>query len=230
MVTTMDRRVLRFLRDIAANNNKSWFEAHRDEYEAAREAFHTFGQAFIDIVYKEDPKIGEQQAKDCTYRINRDVRFSADKSPYKRHFGLFAATGGRKSRLPGYYLHIEPGNSLFCSGNYGLTSEELRRLRTEIANFPEELDEIVCGEEFASNMELSDEDKLKTKPKGYEIAEGYEEYLKYKTLNAVMRFTDAEVESGDFIKKLKKAVRLSHPLNDFYRRALETEVEEDYGL
>ncbi len=231
MQPRIDKIVVDFISQLTANNNKTWFDANRSFYTEARSAFLQFGEAFISRVAEFDPTVGELDVKNCVFRINRDVRFSPDKSPYKRHFGLFVARGGKNSRLPGYYFHLQPSdNSVFCSGNYGLNSEELRQLRTEICNFPEELHAIVSDLPKAG-LRLSDnEGKLKKLPRGFEIDERYSEYLKYKTLNAIVGYSDKEVLSENFFDTLCRHAEAAHALNDFYLRALETEVEEDYGL
>ena len=231
MTDFLPSSVLTFLEDIRDNNNRAWFEANRARYEAARSAFLSFVEFMIVAVQAVDPGVGEQEAAKCIYRMNRDIRFSPDKSPYKRHFGAFVAPGGRKSVLPGYYLHIQPGNeSFFCTGNYGLSAELLKRLRTEVANFPEEWDAIVTAPAFKERMTLSDDEKLKTLPRGYVIEPRYQDYLKYKSLNAVARYSDNEVTSPGFGRRLKADIALGQPLNAFSRRALETEAEEDLGL
>lgn len=223
----LDPIVFEFLRDIAANNNKEWFDANRGYYEKARAAFVSFAEGFNKLVGVVDPLVGEQDIKKCVYRINRDVRFSPDKSPYKRHFGVFVAPGGRSSRLPGYYLHVEPGASLFISGAYCLTSDELKRLRTEVANFPEELDAILREPSFVSRLKLLEDDKLKTQPRGFSVDPQYAELLKYKTFCAAAAYADDEVMAQGFAKRVEEDMRASVPLNTFFRRALESEPEEE---
>ena len=226
MTKRIDPIVYQLLRDLAANNNKPWFDAHKEYYQQARKSFLDFCESFLETVAEIDPTIGPLETKNTVYRINRDVRFSPDKSPYKRHFCIFAAPGGKNSRLPGYYLHIQPGYNLFGSGNYGLDAEELRRLRTEICNFPEELAAIVESESFCSRLTLAQDEKLKTLPRGYDIEPRYAEYLKHKTLSALRTYTDEEVMSEDFLDVLRADMELARPLNQFFRRALETEQEE----
>lgn len=232
MTTKIDPQIFNFLRDIRENNNKPWFDAHRQQYDAARASFLVFVGEFIKAVQAVDPGVGDHEPKQCVYRFNRDIRFSPDKSPYKRHFGAFVCPGGRKSTLPGYYLHIEPDNCFFCTGNYGLPTEMVRRLRTEIANFPEELDAIIKSEPFRSRTggELWDEEKLKKVPSGYDIAPQYADYLKYKSLNARVDYTEEEVTQTGFIDTLRSDIELTAPLNAYFRRALETEPESDEGF
>src|SRR5687767_4304000 len=100
---------IRFLKELKKNNDKSWFDAHRPAYESARKDFESFIQQLIDTTGKKDAAIAGIKAKDCMFRINRDVRFSKDKSPYKSNFGASINKGGKKSVYAGYYFHFEPG-------------------------------------------------------------------------------------------------------------------------
>lgn len=220
---SVDAGVLAFLAELRENNRREWFEANRPRYEMLRSGFLAFGQQMIARAAKLDPALSGLLAKACVYRLNRDIRFSPDKSPYKRHFGLFVAPGGLKSRLPGHYLHIEPGGCFYCSGNYGLTPEELRRLRVEVSSFPEELHAIVSESEFARRMRLWDDNKLKVLPRGFDIAPQYADYLKLKVLCARCDYSDAQVAAPGFLDRLEDDMRLAQPLNDFFRRALLTE-------
>ncbi len=231
MTDSISPLILTFLSDIKENNNKPWFDANRAIYDAAKAEFLSFTEFFIEAVRSVDGGIEEQEPAKCIYRINRDVRFSPDKSPYKRHFGAFVAPGGRKSVLPGYYLHVQPGDeSFFCTGNYGLSAELLRRLRTEVANFPEELDAIVSSPAFRGRLRLADDEKMKVLPRGYSCDERYADYLKYKSLNAIVRYSDSELLAPGFGARLREDVALGQPLNAFFRRALETEPEEELPL
>ena len=97
---------LKFLKDLKKNNNKPWFEAHRKQYDAAKTDFASFIQSIIDKHGKKDESIAHLKAKECTFRINRDVRFSKDKSPYKDNMGAYMSRGGKKSPWGGYYFHL----------------------------------------------------------------------------------------------------------------------------
>ena len=102
---------IKFLKDLTKNNNKPWFDAHRTMYESARADFAGFIQQVIDKHGKKDATIKHLVAKDCMFRINRDIRFSKDKTPYKNNFGASINKGGKKSRYAGYYFHLSPGDS-----------------------------------------------------------------------------------------------------------------------
>ena len=107
---------LKFLRDLKKNNNKPWFDAHRNQYEDARNDFENFIGAVLEKLGKKDDTIRDLKPKQCMFRINRDIRFSKDKSPYKTNFGASIDRGGKKSIFAGYYLHLEPGKSFVGGG------------------------------------------------------------------------------------------------------------------
>src|ERR1700734_3777017 len=107
---------IKFLKDLKKNNNKPWFESNRKKYEDAKADFSKFIQGIIEKHAKKDKTLKDLKAKDCMFRINRDVRFSKDKSPYKTNFGASINRGGKKSLFAGYYFHCEPGESFAGGG------------------------------------------------------------------------------------------------------------------
>ena len=140
------KETLEFLAELAVNNNKEWFDANRARYQACRDRFVAFSTEYIARLTKFDPTLEGLQPKDCIWRINRDIRFSADKRPYKEWFGCFPATGvpgqpktwGKKSMRGGYYVHIQLGQCMFAGGIWDPSKELLKALRTEIeANYEE---------------------------------------------------------------------------------------------
>lgn len=126
------KRILQFLKDISANNNRQWFAEHKDEYTAVRTDFENGVAQAITRIAAFDPSIAHITVKDATYRFYRDTRFSADKSPYKRHLGAYIAAHGRKALHGGYYIHLEPGHCLVSCGNYWLPTNILTSCRNEI--------------------------------------------------------------------------------------------------
>jgi uncharacterized protein (TIGR02453 family) len=110
---------LKFLSDLKKNNNKAWFDKNRKRYDDAKHDFSDFIQEVIDLHAKNDPAIKKITAKDCLFRINRDIRFSKDKSPYKTNLGASINSGGRSAwTSAGYYFHLEPGSSFTGGGLY----------------------------------------------------------------------------------------------------------------
>ena len=124
--------ILDFLNDVAANNDRAWFQAHRKQYDEAKAEFDKYVQVIINRITEFDPSIAHITVRDATYRFYRDTRFSPDKSPYKRHFGAYVAAHGKKAFHGGYYIHLQPGNCMLSCGCYYLPTNILTACRNEI--------------------------------------------------------------------------------------------------
>ena len=144
----LEPQTLKFLTALKKNNNKPWFDAHRAQYEAARIDFSNFIQLVIDAVQKSDTTITGMTARDCIFRINRDIRFSKDKTPYKSHFGASIKRSGRKSPFAGYYFHCEPGNSFVGGGMWMPEPAALKNMRQEIDYNWDEFQQIINEKNF----------------------------------------------------------------------------------
>ena len=109
------KEILDFLAQLACNNNREWFNEHKDTYLRCQKQFEEFTAQWLERLVDIDPELLGLQPKDCIWRIYRDVRFSHDKRPFKEWFGAFPAVkGGRKSDRGGYYIHLQPGQCMFC--------------------------------------------------------------------------------------------------------------------
>lgn len=138
--------ILQFLTELVANNNREWFAENKGKYELALNQFTEIVNTLIAQIGEFDASIRGMQAKDCIFRIYRDVRFSHDKSPYKNHFGAYiSANGGRKSERAGYYIHFEPNASLLAGGLYCPTPPVLKAIRQSVFDNIEEYKEIVLA-------------------------------------------------------------------------------------
>jgi len=124
--------IIKFLTTLKENNNRDWFNKNKKWYQRSIEEFEVYVNCLIGEIQKFDVDIRFLAAKDCIFRIYRDIRFSKDKSPYKTNFGAFIVKDGRKSGNAGYYLHIEPGSSFLGGGIYMPPAETLRVVRKEI--------------------------------------------------------------------------------------------------
>lgn len=215
-----------FLRDLSQNNNREWFNTHKARYEKVKSSFERLTEQFIALVAEVDPSVGTLQAKDCIYRIYRDTRFSHDKTPYKTHLCCFVSRGGRKSHLPGYYLQLEPGRSCFGGGVYCLDADEIKMIRREICNFPENLLAAVENDDFRQRMMMHDGDKLKTFPKGFDTDFEGAEYLKYRYWSSYVEYTDEQCQADDFGDVVRQDLRLAYPLNRFLLEAMEAPDDE----
>jgi len=214
---------LKFLKDLKKNNNKPWFEAHRKEYEAGKSDFAAFIQNVIDKHSKNDTTIKSIVAKDCMFRINRDVRFSKDKSPYKTNMGAYINRGGKKSVFAGYYFHCEPGQSFVGGGLWMPMPPELSKVRQEIDYNLDTFKKIVTSKKFkAVYKDLSHESEyvLSRVPKGYEPTNPAAEYLKMKSYVSMTSLKDSDLTSKELVKKTTTAFEALQPLIDFLNESL----------
>lgn len=215
---------IKFLKDLGKNNNKPWFDAHRTAYDAARSDFASFIQKVIDQFSKSDPTIKQLTAKDCMFRINRDIRFSKDKTPYKKNFAASINKGGKKSMLGGYYFHLEPGNTFVGGGVWQPMPEELKKLRQEIDYNLPDFKKIIGSKKFKSvygDVDRSEEFLLTRVPKGYETDNPAAEYLRLKSYIAMVEIKDSDLTSKDLVKKTVAAFAALQPLINFLNNAIE---------
>jgi uncharacterized protein (TIGR02453 family) len=214
---------LKFLKDLKKNNNKPWFEKHKDLYLGAKEDIEHLVEQVIEGFGKIDADIVTLQPKDCTYRIYRDVRFSKDKTPYKINMGAYLNKGGKKTPSAGYYMHIEPGRNMAGGGLWMPMAPELKKVRQEIDYSFSEWNTIVKARDFQKNFPegLEQEDLLSRPPKGYDEDNPAIEYLKLKSFIVTRPFTDAEVQSKSFLKELLKTFASMKDFVYFLNRAQE---------
>jgi uncharacterized protein (TIGR02453 family) len=213
----INKSTLTFLSGLKLNNEREWFNNNRSRYEEARKNFEAFVQAVISEIVKFDPIYKGLEAKSCIFRINRDTRFSHDKSVYKTNFGAFMVRGGKKNgdRFPGYYFHIEPGSSFAAGGAYVPPTPWLNAIREKIGENADKLIRIVNNKEFKKYFGALDGEKLKTAPKGYPRDHPYIELLKMKSFLAYRSISDRELTSESCFDMVVSAFRAMKPLHDF---------------
>lgn len=214
-----------YIKKLSKNNNKPWFEEHRDEYVKAREDFEKFVSGLIKKVGLFDEDIKELSPKDCIFRLYRDVRFSKDKTPYKTHFGASFDKGGRKSIYAGYYFHIEPGNKSFAGGGIWMPmAPEIKKIRQEIDYNLEEFQKIISDKKFKKEygqLDDADEVKLKTLPRGYEKDNPATEFIKLKSILALKNIPDEELTKPTLLNNTVKTFEALMPLIKFINHSLQ---------
>ncbi len=221
-----------FLRDLIANNHKEWFDTNRDYYQAAKTEFDHFIDQLIAEVRLFDPTIGSITAKDCVYRIYRDVRFSPDKTPYKNHFGAYIAQGGRKGELGGYYFHIEPADagyldhSMWAGGIYSPDAATLKAIRTDIYEHPEEYRAIIEDPAFAKAFSWFDGNKLSTAPKGFPKDFPDIDLIKRKDYTYFRHIDEKMLRSDRLVEESVRLFKLMLPFNRFMNRAISYHREQ----
>ncbi len=213
--------LIKFLTTLKKNNNKEWFEKNRKTYEALRKQWIVFAQEMIDSVKKFDPTIGDLQAKDCIFRINRDIRFSADKSPYKTNFACAINKGGKKAAFCGYYLHIEPGGGFVAGGSWMPEAPILASIRQEIDYNLNTFENLIQAKEFKKHFGKISGETLTRPPKGYEADNPAIEYLKHKSFIAEMKLDDKLLAGKNPEKQIIEAFKAMYPFVSFLNRAME---------
>lgn len=213
-------KVLQFIKDLSKNNNRAWFEANRERYQESREKMLFVTEVLINEIRKFDSAIPSLEAKECLFRIYRDVRFSKDKSPYKTNFGAFISKEGRKGSSPGYYFHIEPDESIAGGGIYMPGNEQLKAIRQYIARFPEKFSELTSDSEFRAALPDMLDHQLKTAPKGYPSGHEFIHLLRYKSFVFSVSLSDNEIINGNFIEKSVNAYKQLFRLNTLLYDAL----------
>lgn len=220
----LKKSTLQFLKSLDKNNNKPWFEAHRNDYDMAKADFAAFVQALIDGFGKKDSSIKNLVAKDCMFRINRDVRFSKNKAPYKNNFGASINKSGKAGPCAGYYFHLQPGAAFTGGGMWMPLPEDLKKIRQEIDYNLKDFRKIIGAPKFKSLYGgLSDEPefRLSRVPKGYEPDNEAADLLKYKSYVATLNWTDKDLLSPDLVKKTIAAFETLRPLIDFINQSIE---------
>jgi uncharacterized protein (TIGR02453 family) len=209
----------RFLGELAANNERAWFEANKQRY---------LGEVrdpllrFVAACGPKLAKLSRQIVADprplggSLFRIHRDVRFAKDKSPYKTHAALsFRHAEGREKPAPGFYLHLAPGDVFAGAGLWHAPPEAVKQVRDAIVAAPARWKQVtrVCplGEE---------EDTLKRAPRGYDPAHPCIEDLKRQSFTTGMRFTQSQACAPGFVGRFAGACRRATPLMEFLARAV----------
>lgn len=217
---------LEFLRELAANNNREWFNANKSRYIACRKHFEAFATEWIEQLKTFNPSFNGLEAKDCIWRIYKDVRFSADKRPYKEWFGVFPAErGGKKSLHAGYYFHLQPGHCLFSGGIWAPTPELLKALRKEVAANYDEIEAIMATPEWRRYFSDFDSDQmLKRVPQGFDPDFAHADWLKRKSYTFSTMLSDKLVCSNDLMEELVARAKAARPMIDFLNYTF-----EEYG-
>ena len=219
----LSKDTLQFLDDLKANNNREWFLDNKKRYETFKKDYHQLVADFLDAMKPLDPSLEMLEVKNCTFRINRDIRFSKDKSPYKSHLGVWLSSGAKGMNRSGYYVQLEKGASFIAGGLYSPEAEDLKKMRKEIAFFHDDLEEILNEKDFKKefgDFDRNENNTLKNPPRGYEKDHPAIEFLKLKSFEATQKFDISEVTKKDFVAKMSKKLIALKPLNDFINRAL----------
>ena len=211
-----------FLRELKDNNNKEWFDLHRKDYENAKSDYLKLVSQILEKLKTIDPALENLEAKKCVFRINRDVRFSKNKDPYKTNMGSFYSKGGKAVECAGYYFHLEPG-SCFIGGGYWMPQgPDLKKIRSEIDYNLEEFTGILQEKTMKKYFgELSQEARLSRPPQGYDADNPAVEYLKLKSFTVTSPLPDEQLTNPTLLSNIVDHFRAMKPLVQFLNRSLD---------
>ena len=195
--------IVSFLENVLRNNNRPWFQEHKNQYVKAQTNFNALAEQIIAGVQKFDDNCKGLTLKDCTYRFYRDTRFSPDKRPYKTHFGVFVCPEGKKSMLSGYYFHLEAkeseylGHNMLCTGMYMPDTAMLKTIRNEILFNGEPLVESINK---VDTFDLDTSNAMKRVPNGYPKDHPYADYLRLRDYLLVKEVSDEMLYSPHLVE------------------------------
>lgn len=214
-----------FLKALKKNNNKPWFDSNREKYLEAKNNFEEFVSSLLSkmILFDEDMK--ELISKNCTFRINRDIRFSKNKTPYKINLSASFNKAGKKSIYAGYYFHLQPGGNSFVGGGLWRPEPiELKKLRQEIDYCFPEFKKIIDSTSFKKHyggLEKDDNQMLVNVPKGYEKDNPAADFLRMKSFVGTKNIADIDLTSPTFADKVIQSYKALLPLIKFINRSFE---------
>ncbi len=213
---------LKFLKDISKNNNREWFETNRNRYQAAKNDFEQFIAALLKELTKVNKNFAGLEAKDCVFRIYRDVRFSKDKTPYKSNLSASIKEGGKKGGRCGIYIDVEPGGewgNMIAGGYWQPEAPLLKSIRQEIEYHTPEFKSIISNKDFKKWFDKLEEEKLKNAPKGIDKEHPDVELFKYTSYIISHPIKTIDVTSNALIKECVAAYKVMKPFLDFLNRA-----------
>ncbi len=220
----ISQTTLKFLKDLSSNNNRDWFLTNKSRYEEAKEEFEKFMASLLLEITRFDSQIAHFTARDCIFRIYRDIRFSNDKSPYKTHFGAYVSSAARKSDFhsrAGYYIHIAPGTSMLARGAYQPDSSWLKGIRNEIAHDADGFRAIISAPNFKKYFGNLEGERLKTTPRDFPADHPEIDLLRYKSFLASHTCLDTQLIQPDFLDHATSTFRALYPFNQYLNEAFE---------
>jgi uncharacterized protein (TIGR02453 family) len=215
---TIQKDTLTFLKDLSQDNDRTWFNKHKDRYIAANKNFLSFVQSLIYHVAMFDDAVAGLDAKHCVFRIYRDVRFARDKSPYKINFGATLTGKGNMSGVAGYYLHVQPGRSFLAGGVYMVEKQDLYAIRTKISRSGKEFLRLINNKQFKTYFQIQG-DQLVNVPQGFDKEDPMGDFLKYKQLVLMHSIDDEQILSDDFAVYCARVFKAMVPFNAFLNTA-----------
>lgn len=217
----LSKDIFLFLSDLKENNYKEWFHENKPRYQLAKKEFEQLIAHSIADIAQFDGSVKNMDPKKCIFRINRDIRFSKDKSPYKTNLGGFITPGGRNGGYAGYYIHIEPNNCFLAGGIYMPPADRLKAVRREIYENTDDFKKIINEKNFKKHFkEISSEDQLKNAPKGFPKDFEDVDLLKHKHYTVMKPINESLVTSEKYLDEIRETFRALYPFNNFINEAI----------
>lgn len=217
---------LRFLQDLAAHNEKAWFDANKDRYLTAKAEVDALTADLIAGIRSFDNSIGDLTPRDCSYRIYHDLRFSKDKTPYKTHMGFYINRGGKKSGYSGYYFHVGagPAGNMVAIGDIWCPPEVLKVIREDIQYGGGDFRKILS--EADPRLVIDDREALKRVPAPFPADTPDAPYYKLKAFCLCYAPDDRFIRSKNLTGRLLEIFRTTKPFLDYVNRAIDFVREE----
>jgi uncharacterized protein (TIGR02453 family) len=221
MPVIIQKSSFQFLQRLARNNNRDWFNKHKDEYMAAHENIIAFADALLEEMRKHD-HLETASGKSSLMRIYRDTRFSSDKTPYRLYFGGGFSRATKKLR-GGYYFQIGPGHSMMAGGFFSPNPSDLLRIRTDIDMNHSDWEKLLSQKKIRACFGNMKGEKLATAPRGFDKNHPGVELLRHKQFYLEHRFADADVLAPSFLKELNQCFKNLRPYFDYMSEVLTTD-------
>ena len=219
----LNKEILVFLKELALNNNKTWYNDHKDHYKKLRTEFHDWLNQVAAVIAMFDERVRDHLDNKKTikvFRLQRDTRFSKGKDPYKLNFGGSISAGGMDELNPGYYLHIEPGNCFIAGGLYMPAKQKLAAIRDKMLTDPKKIRAILANKQLQKHFSgLSTDGDLKTAPRGYDKEDPNVDLLRHKHFILYKQVKDSDVFKPNFIKDVLDTYKAMEPLHSYLAKA-----------
>lgn len=212
--------IFSFLQELSDHNEREWFRANKPIYEQANAEFKKLTELLILRISSFDSSIAGLQPKDCIFRLNRDTRFSHDKTPYKINFGCFMVPGGRNAAKAGYYLHLQPGSSFLAGGVYMPPPIALYRVRNQVYNNINEFIHILNEPGFVQFFNKMDGEMLKRSPRDFPAEFEHNELLRYKSYTITHPMSDDHLFRPDYLGYIESVFSCMKSFIMFINRVL----------
>ena len=221
-MTYFDKDYINFFNELENNNHKDWFHEHKKRYESSvKNPFSNFVGDMILAIYEEDQSL-QVEAKDCILRINRDIRFAKDKTPYNLHCTAFISPGGRKDKsIPGFFVRLSPKIAGIMGGCFGVEKEQLKNIRTTIADDPKAFRKLIEADSFTSKFGDIKGEAIKRIPKDLQAAVDAEPLVANKQFYFVTELDPKLMLKDNLIETLMEYWHAMQPVNAYLKRAME---------